>query len=263
MNWLKKTFSAKSLDGLSPAALRNLNNRKWRWANSKWLWLVWGLAGGYGIILVIQGSRFQSMRLIASGVLSFVLLIIGISIIPPANEDDTPVEPGFIIPIMLAFFLCFGAAHYFNRDVLVEKARRLHSPKDDWLKTNFGVTAPVGESIDQKMDLGTEQLLAANGLVPEGLVIQETEQVKKRVITGLLNINTASLQDIVTLGIFSDDRVMAIIQQRDSRPFQSLDELRVFLDLKPHELAEVKKVIEVQSSPPMVPKNPSGRIVDL
>ncbi len=264
MNWLKKTFSAKSLDGLTPAALRDLSDRSWRWGNSKWLWLVWALAGGYGIVLLVQGSRFRSKRMIIAGAASFVLIIVGFSLIPPANEDGTPVENvSFVIPIMLAFVLSVAAAHYFNRDVLVEKARRLHSPQDDWLTTNFGVTAPVGEPITQKMDRGTEQLLAANGLAQKSPVEPKPEEPKNQEPSGLLDINTASLQEIVNLGIFSDDRVMAIVRQRDSRPFQSLDELRVLLDLKPHELAEVKKVAEVQSSSPQVPKNSSGRIVDL
>jgi DNA uptake protein ComE-like DNA-binding protein len=107
------------------------------------------------------------------------------------------------------------------------------------------------------MDTATESILATSGLSPVGPGPDEKPR------TPLLDVNSASLQELVKSGVFSDDQLMAVVKKRESRPFRSIDELRVALDLKPHEFAQVRKKVEVTQTGPQPTPSPSSRIVDL
>ena len=260
MNWFKKILSGKNLDGLSPHAIEDLNKTSWRRGNSKWLWIVWGLAGGYGIPLIVQGARFRSPRMVLAGTISFILLVMALSSVPTTEDSDVGLggsEILFIFSFLLSIFLAIWGAHYLNRDVLIEKVRRAHRLNDDWVSSNFGVASSKAEPLRPVMNSQTETVLESAGLI-------EDEAIRAEGYTPeLVDVNSASIQSLIGSGALSDNQVMQLVSRRETQQFQSIDEVRVFLDLKPHEFAKVRKLLQAQLSSPTSPEKSAGRIVDL
>jgi hypothetical protein len=186
--------------------------------------------------------------------------VVAFSSVPTTEDSDAGLggsEILFIFTFLFSIFLAIWGAHYLNRDVLIEKVRRAHRLNDDWVSSNFGVASPKSEPLRPVMNSQTESVLEGAGLIDDETIRTEGATPE------LVDVNSASINSLIRSGALSDNQVVQLVSRRDTQPFQSIDEVRVFLDLKPHEFAKVRKLLQTRVSSPTAPEKSAGRIVDL
>lgn len=255
MNRFLAFFASKKIDNLSPSSIERLNSSKWRRQNSKWRYWVWFLLGAYGIPLIVQGSRFKSRRLMLSGVAVLVAQVASVAL-TSGETEPTPTDDLLTGLLLAASVFGIWASVKFNQDVLVEKAVKDQGKPESWVESNLG--GPTNSSstrIETSADETTADLLDNYGIeVPSTGEPMERDQ-------HAVDMNSATIQDLAATGVFTDQQIVKIMAKQESGGFQTIEEVRIYLDLKPHELAKVSRSFSVV---PKEGKKPSvrKRIVD-
>jgi hypothetical protein len=219
------------------------------------------VGGGYGVPFFVQGLRFKINRLTILGASQCGLTIVVMSQLSD-SETTTPLDD-----LIFGMFLAFWAAavwfsNRFNGDVLVAKALRATEGKSaNWVSENW-----VSENIElrgserpavfaAKIDASSSQVLEQSGLDAAGQKPSDDRTVS-------MDLNTASSSELESSGIFTAEQVQTITEKQKSGGYKSLDELRVQLNLKPHEYSRVVSHYNIRT----VPAKKSGRsrrVVDL
>ena len=241
---------------LTAAALRRLEDPTWRKANGKWRWIVWLSMGLYaGPVLIVQGTRAKSRRLAISGYLATATFILAVALAPTEDTQPTTDTASSLFALLLIIPIVIGlwATTSFGKDVWVWKAMR-DQVTGDWFSQNFGesVQPPAAELIQPKMSPITAEAIQDAGLVT---------QTKKSNFTGTIEINKASQESLEETGLFTAEQVRKILDRRDNRPIRNQDELRLLLELRPHELVSVAKHILFHTD--AEGSAGSGRVLDL
>jgi hypothetical protein len=255
-NPISDFFAKKKVDQLPAEAVALLNDSKWRRRNSKWRWFVWFVGGGYGVPFFVQGLRLKINRLTILGASQCGLTIVVMSQLSD-SETTTPLDD-----LIFGMFLAFWAAavwfsNRFNGDVLVAKALRATEGKSaNWVSENIELRGSERPAVfAAKIDASSSQVLEQSGLDAAGQKPSDDRTVS-------MDLNTASSSELESSGIFTAEQVQTITEKQKSGGYKSLDELRVQLNLKPHEYSRVVSHYNIRT----VPAKKSGRsrrVVDL
>lgn len=283
---IKALLNRKPNYELTPGALRKLENPKWRSDNSKWRWAVFLSAGLYGgIALLIQGLRAKSRRMQIIGYAWFILFF-GFGLLSDTAEVGTPLYDLYSSLLTIAIFFVCGMAIWatikFNSDVLVWKAMR-DEVTENWVADNLGIakqafTKPIGtaksfidgslysgsvggapqtadeQPITVRLDEKTKEILIDAGL-------SNSIPSNRENFEGILEINKSDAKELSDSKLFTVQQLDLILSRRSAMPFKSLEDLRLALDLKPHELSKLSKVLRFSFESDSAPG--SGRILDV
>lgn len=268
---IKEVLTHKPKYNLSPQALRKLEDAKWRNDHNKWRWWVFISFGFYsGFVLLIQGIRCKSRRLkISAGIVLLTFFTFGI-----IANSVTEGEPNYDLISSIGTFgllascaFGFWATVKFGSDVLVWKATK-DEISTDWVEANLGIPTKKLQHPPRTRDLrqtqnkepivpiiepGTQHMLSDVGLNPKSALTQNNFE-------GTLEVNSASEQELKNSSLFTDDQILLVMNRRKAMQFKSIEDLRLTLDLKPHEIVRLGKVIRFSNE--NGPTTTSGRVLD-
>lgn len=279
-----------SVNELTSAQLAQLDDPKWRRRNSRWRLIVWFSGGVYGtFVLWYVAAKLKSLKAIVAAAIStavggvfFVLL----SRQPQLTEAELAAQEGTTRAatpeenmitaaafVMIAFNLWMS--FYLQKDWLVWAVSK--KGKGSWVEENLKIKTVsrdqvrVNRTKQAKLDSGSRlfldssDLLAAPAEAPidnQSVLaepIHETASSKEQKIE--LDINEASLGSLLKLPGVTDVIAEKILLERQARGgFKSFEEVRIALDLKPHEVAKLQHLFifkNIQSS------GSSGRVLDV
>ena len=240
---------------LTAAALRRLEDPDWRKANSKWRWIVWLSVGLYaGPVLIVQGIRAKSKRLWIFGFLTTALLIFSLALLPQEGSETTDsVTTLLALLLLLPIIVAFWATSAFGKDVLVWKSMR-DQVTGDWFSQNFGdaVKLPPSDVIEPKLSPKAVSAMQDAGLV---------SSTGKSDFSGNISINLAPRESLESSELFTSQQLQKILDRRSSRPIRNQEELRLLLELRPHEVVSLSKHVNFESD--MEGSTGSGRVLDL
>jgi hypothetical protein len=172
------------------------------------------------------------------------------------EAETSPTDDLLLGFVLLGAALSIWASIQFNQDVLVEKAMRDQRGSSSWVETNLSKKSTDGHpKIEVSTDRASTEVLETFGLqVP---AIGPNEKASEPAV----DINTASLEALVSTGVFTDQQIDKIVSKQGHGGFRTIDEVRIFLDLQPHELAQMMKAVSLV---PPTDRKPKGRkrIVD-
>lgn len=279
-----------SVNELTSAQLAQLDDPKWRRRNSRWRLIVWFSGGVYGtFVLWYVAAKLKSLKALVAAAIStavggvfFVLL----SRQPQLTEAELAAQEGTTRAatpeenmitaaafVMIAFNLWMS--FYLQKDWLVWVVSR--KGKGSWVEENLKIKtvsreqALVGRTKQAKLDSGSKLILDSSDLIAEPseapfvnqTVRQEpvNEKASAKEPNIELDINEASLGSLLKLPGVTDVIAEKILLERQARGgFKSFEEVRVALDLKPHEVAKLQNLFvfkNIQSS------GASGRVLDV
>ena len=275
LNKIRGVLAQKPDHSLTPQAIRKLEDPKWRSNNSKWRWLVYLSVGVYsGPVLLIQGIRSKSRRLKVCGGLILGTLFAGMLISGTRVEGERYYDLVNSIGSVLFFItLVFGfwATVKYGSDVLVWKATKGEKKSNDWVEENLGISREIHRPEDYRDNLATNAAVQSTApitpksdsltrqtLLDAGLSSNTTSSESKFV--GILEINLASEQEIEKSELFTQEQLEVLVARRNSMPFKSMEDLRLTLDLKPHEMVKLGKVLRFTNNGDS--KSSPGRVLD-
>jgi len=89
--------------------------------------------------------------------------------------------------------------------------------------------------------------LIVSGLVLAGFVVASHTQAaaSKAKVTGLLNLNTATMEQIDQLPSVSPKKAQAVVEYRKEKPFKSVDELDNVKGFSPKSIEKIRSYLTV------------------
>lgn len=186
-----------------------LADASWRRRNSAWLWAVglgFGLFSFIGFIVVARRVQNRTFTRAAIGATAASGLVWAAALLMPEDADGTTAG-GSLIMLIWAAMIGFG--FWLNRDYLTWRASH-EIDANAWYREEI--------STDDPARLG-----------PSGLMV---------------NINTATITDLIIDSGLSEDAATRLLNTRDSRGgLHSLEEITTYAGLLPHELDLVRRSV--------------------
>lgn len=273
-----------SVSQLTSEQLVMLDDPKWRRRNSRWRLFVWFTAGVYGtfVLWYVAAKARSKKSIIAAGVST--ALGIGFMIFASAQPTLTPEQQAAVEGttrvatanenLLTAFSLVLIAFNiwmtfYLQKDWLLWVVTK--KGKGSWVEENLNIktiarTDLTSERTRQvKIDSGSKLYGDASDLVADAPapIIESHPKLEssEKTEVPLLDVNKASITELLKIPGLSESNAEKILLERKSRGgFKSFEELRLTLQLKPHEIAKLEGKFDFPSSS----SAPSfGRVLDV
>jgi len=256
---------------MSPEAQARLNDRTWRFSNSRWrLWiyLSFGFLGLVGWIKVALKSRDRSLIYAAYVFTSLTILaytLMGVtddgnSEVTTSGEDNAA---GFFIFLWLVQII---ASFPLNKRWLLWKAQ---VGDQTWVEENVSNGVPDSKSKRIETSVANSFLNVSN---------EDYVQTQQSVVSGqnkpTVQPNLDSAAKSIDLNNFSDDdknmlnQTVEGLAEKVSQEilknghFLSFQDFSSRMNLQPHEIAKLQTVVTFSQKENPTPKN-SGRILDI
>lgn len=279
-----------STSALTSAQIAMLDDPKWRRRNSKWRRVMWWTAGVYGwAILWFVASKLRSKKAVIVAGISTVLGVIFLALtgaqpqttaaeqaaLEGTTRAASPAENAMTAVILAMVAFNIWMTFYMQKDWLVWAATK----KDDssWVEDNLKIktvsqaTVTAERTRQAKVDSGSQLFGDASDLiadaptpevdsaVEEAVKVEAKEPEEEKSST--VDVNSASIGSLLKVPGITEEHAEKIIVERKSRGgFKSFDELRLTLELKPHEVAKLEGAFEFPASN----SGPSfGRVLDV
>lgn len=273
-----------SFSELTPQQLVLLDDAKWRRRNSRWRWIIWGSVGLYGsFVLWYVAAKSRSKKAIIAAAVSTALGA-GFMIFTSAQPTLTPAQEAALEGttrvatanenLLTAFTLAMVAfniwmSFYLQKDWLIWVVTK--KGKGSWVEENLNIKtvsrqeATADRARQEKKVSGSQLFGDASDLVADAPapVIEPALKTEppQQADTPLLDVNEASIGALLKVPGLSEAHAEKILIERKSRGgFRSFEELRLSLELKPHEVAKLEGKFDFPSSN----NGPSfGRVLDV
>lgn len=265
-------------NSLTDNQLLLLDDPKWRRKNSKWRYVVWWTVGVYGTFaLWYVAAKSKTKKSMIAAAVSTVLGVL-FMIFTGAQPQLTPAQEAALEGttrvatmnenLMTASSLAliafnFWMSFYLQKDWLLWVVTK--KGKGSWVEENLNIRTIPRESVNAdrtrkaKVDSGSQLFGDASDLIadaPAPVVDQKIEQVVAPQTTGpeepaveSIDVNQASIGALMKVPGLSEAHAEKILIERKARGgFKSFEELRVTLELKPHEVAKLEGKFEFPSS---------------
>lgn len=278
---------------LSPEALACLNDKKWRRSQSKWmLWiyLTLGLLGVIGfarIAIKTKNPVAKKYTYILSGILFVLFALGGLDNPTETVVDGKTVTDSGTLGIIGTWLLLVNYGLQTFLSFKVNKIWLVHKAQDnnlDWVQQNITVKGLAQTLVQSPQDLVKDALgidrseyLAENAPTTAPPSKKTPPPPPKNsppppppvnAIAGsklqqLLNLNTASVEELIQVGGL--DPVLAakiIVQREKSQGFSSFDSFATTMQLQPHQIAKLKPIFVVDKPGGQQDSKP-GRVLDI
>jgi DNA uptake protein ComE-like DNA-binding protein len=265
---------------LTPEQISLLEDPTWRrkQLGQKWWALILIFAFGVFVYIYYAFSIKTKKFIMAAGV-SSVLLIGTLAFQPTVTEGAVEEAPraatlteniySFFSFTMIAFNVWMF--YYLKNDYLVWKAKKA-TASGSWVEQNLkikstSVRKPMAktepnpmsqsdpDSIVGQLDKDADSLLAGRAQSVEPANRESLVVPGKQVD---VDIATATLEDLANIDGLTEQQAQRILTERAKRAIASEDELRVILQLKPHEFAKLRGVFAFTRRP-----GSPGRVLDI
>ena len=256
---------------ISPEAQARLNDRTWRFTNSRWrLWiyLSFGFLGLVGWIKIALKSRDRSLIYAAYVFTSLTILAYTfMGVTDDGNSDATTAgednAAGFFI---VMWFVQIVASFPLNKRWLLWKAQ---VGDQTWVEENVSSVAPDSKSKRIENNVANSFLDVSNG------DYVQTQQSFAPIQSDLsVQPNLKSAPKSIDLNNFSDEdknilnqKVEGLVEKvtqeiLENGHFLSFQDFSSRINLQPHEIAKLQTILTFSQKENPAPKN-NGRILDI
>jgi DNA uptake protein ComE-like DNA-binding protein len=265
---------------LTPEQITLLEDPNWRRKQLGQKWWALFLIFAYGVfVYVYYAFSIRTKKFIVAAIVSSVLFIGFVALLPVEPEGAVEQAPrpatlmenigGFITLTMIAFNVWMF--FYLKNDYLVWKAKKA-TASGSWVEQNLKIKTtsvsspkakskpnPVAQSAPDSL-MGQLEEDADSLLADRAHAVKPTTKEPK--VTAVkqqeVDIATASLEELVKIEGLSEQQAQTIISERTKRAISSEDELRVVLQLKPHEFTKLRGIFAFTRRP-----GGTGRVLDI
>lgn len=265
---------------LTPEQINLLEDPKWRGKQLGQKWWALILISAYGsFVYIYYAFSIKTKKFITAAIISSALFV-GFAILAPRETvDEVEYVPraatlaenisSFIILTMIAFNVWMF--FYLKNDYLVWKAKKA-TASGSWVEQNLKIKTTSVRSQRGKSEPNPAAQSAPDSLMgqleedADSLLADRAKAVKPankepQAVAGKheeVDITTATLEELVKIEGLSEHQAQTIITERAKRAISSEDELRVILQLKPHEFAKMRGIFTFTRRPAG-----SGRVLDI
>jgi DNA uptake protein ComE-like DNA-binding protein len=261
-----------SVSELTSEQLVMLDDPKWRRRNSRWRLFIWFTAGLYGtfVLWYVAAKARSKKAIIAAGVST--ALGVGFMIFTSAQPTLTPEQQAAVEGttraatanenLLTAFSLALVAfniwmSFYLQKDWLLWVVAK--KSKGSWVEENLKIKTVTRSDLtaqrnrQAKIDSGSKLFGDASDLIADAPAPSMDTPPKLKPLTSTdvlpLDVNQASISDLLKIPGLSEAHAEQIVIERKSRGgFKSFEELRLTLQLKPHEIAKLEGMFDFPSS---------------
>jgi DNA uptake protein ComE-like DNA-binding protein len=265
---------------LTPEQINLLEDPTWRrkQKGTKWWALILIIAYG-AFVYIYYAFSIKTKKFITAAIVSSALFVGFMMLAPRETVDEVEYVPraatleenisSFFILTMIAFNVWMF--FYLKNDYLVWRAKKA-TASGSWVEQNLKIKTssvrvpkikselnPVAQSAPDslmgQLEEEADSLLAdrAQAVKPATKEPQVVARKQEEV-----DIATATLEQLVKVEGLSEEQAQAIITERAKRAISSEEELRVVLQLKPHEFAKLRGIFAFTRRP-----GGSGRVLDI
>jgi DNA uptake protein ComE-like DNA-binding protein len=265
---------------LTPEQINLLEDPTWRrkQIGQKWWALILIFAFGVFVYIYYAFSIKTKKFFVAAGV-SSVLFIGSIAFQPTVTEGAVEEVPraatlteniySFFSFTMIAFNVWMF--YYLKNDYLVWKAKKA-TASGSWVEQNLkikstSVRKPKAKTEPKPISQSASgSILGALEADADSLLADRAQPVKPAIQESLVapgkqdevDIATATFEELANIDGLTEQQAQRILTERAKRAIASEDDLRVILQLKPHEFAKLRGVFVFTRRP-----GSPGRVLDI
>jgi DNA uptake protein ComE-like DNA-binding protein len=265
---------------LTPEQISLLEDPTWRrkQIGQKWWALILIFAFGVFVYIYYAFSIKTKKFIIAAGV-SSVLLIGTLAFQPTVTEGAVEEAPraatlteniySFFSFTMIAFNVWMF--YYLKNDYLVWKAKKA-TASGSWVEENLRIKSTSVRKPKAKAEPNPTSESDPDSIVgqieddADSMLADRSQPVKPAIQESLVapgkheevDIATATLEELAKIDGLTQQQAQKILIERGKRAISSEDELRVILQLKPHEFAKLRGVFAFTRRP-----GSPGRVLDI
>lgn len=265
---------------LTPEQINLLEDPTWRrkQLGQKWWTLIFIFVFGVFVYVYYAFSIKTKKFIVAAGV-SSVLFIGTVVFQPTVTEGAVEEAPraatiteniyGFFTLTMIAFNVWMF--YHLRNDYLVWKAKKA-TVSGSWVEQNLKIKSTSVRSPKAKSKPNSVAQSAPDSFIgqldedADSLFADRAQALRPatkepQVVAGKqeeVDIATATLDELVKIEGLSEQQAQTIIAERAKRAISTEDELRVVLQLKPHEFAKLRGVFAFKRRP-----GTPGRVLDI
>jgi DNA uptake protein ComE-like DNA-binding protein len=265
---------------LTPEQINLLEDPKWRSKQLGQKWWALFLISAYGsFVYIYYAFSIKTKKFITAAIISSALFVGFVILAPRETVDEVEDVPraatlaenisSFVILTMIAFNVWMF--FYLKNDYLVWKAKKA-TVSGSWVEQNLKIKTTSVRVPKAKSEPNPVAQSAPDSLMgqleddADSLLADRAQAVKPatkepRVVAAKqeeVDISTATLEQLVKVEGLSEQQAQTIITERAKRAISSEDELRVVLQLKPHEFAKLRGIFAFTRR-----LGGSGRVLDI
>jgi len=265
---------------LTPEQINLLEDPTWRrkQKGTKWWALILIIAYG-AFVYIYYAFSIKTKKFITAAIVSSALFVGFVMLAPRETVDEVEYVPraatleenisSFFILTMIAFNVWMF--FYLKNDYLVWRAKKA-TASGSWVEQNLKIKTSSVRLPKVKSEPKPVAQSAPDSLMgqleedADSLLADRAQEVKPATQEPQLgagkqeevDIATATLEQLVKVEGLSEQQAQTIITERAKRVISSEDELRVVLQLKPHEFAKLRGIFAFTRRP-----GRSGRVLDI
>jgi DNA uptake protein ComE-like DNA-binding protein len=270
---------------LNQSQIANLNDPAWRRRHSRWRWGVWGTAGAYGaVFLIFVAAKSRSKKaIIAAAISALLLILIGVisSQMPvlteaelAAAEGTTRIATGLdnamgaVIFTMIAFNIWMS--FYLQKEWLLWVVTK--ADRSDWVAENLkiknvslkekprtelqGSAVHIANDLQEDLDNLVSEPRQVSTPQESTVILSETPSA-----TNAVDPNGISLGALINIPGVSEQLAEKIVTSRmTDGAFKSLEEMRIRLEIQPHEMLKIQDVFAFSER---TTSSPTRRVLDV
>ena len=237
-----------------------IQSRDWRWRQSLWMlpgFLCCGLLTWLSFLIIAVQARKRAWWIACAGYAAVAAVAVGLTALSPSDlpegESTAPARAGTWI--LLAAWLV-GVVHMLivNRDWLLWKAGPV-----PWYQA--ATTPPPEYNVAPGISVPPPDTFYAPPPSDQGAVAGPVAKLPEPRAVQSVRVNTATPEELATALEIPLDRAQSLVAARTAgMTFRSAEQVRVLLDLQPHEWVRVRGRIDL-TTPPR--PGGSGRVLDV
>jgi DNA uptake protein ComE-like DNA-binding protein len=265
---------------LTPEQINLLEDPKWRGKQLGQKWWALILISAYGsFVYIYYAFSIKTKKFITAAIISSALFV-GFAILAPRETvDEVEYVPraatlaenisSFIILTLIAFNVWMF--FYLKNDYLVWKAKKA-TASGSWVEENLRIKSTSVRKPKSKAEPNPTSQSDPDSIVgqieddADSMLADRAQPVKPAIQESLVapgkqdevDIATATLEELANIDGLTEQQAHRILTERAKRAIASEDELRVILQLKPHEFAKLRGVFAFTRRP-----GSPGRVLDI